>query len=596
MSTCISRCLTLFLFTITLVGCGGGGGGTTPPPPGTLLGQGSLNDEGGLVDLGPVEVEVAANGLRDVVAFEARTADLPAALPTGVVQAGNPIEINVTTGASAMEEPVTLTFHPENITGGANRLLAVAHYDEDNGEYEPLTVLGFDATTVTVESRAFSVFIPVELILDSLPPTYTVPNYVANQNGWRINNLGTTYLTPGGNCLGMSAYSIWFWKEKPAEKLFTKYDDIAAKIVATRAHLAQSQMWGTRQGTELRAEMNEIKLGQYEKCFLFYFNKPVIQTMKPRPHAGVAYGYVVGGFKLYDPNDPGAQVIIPWEDATGFGEYDNRSEFSLVCKPSTGRNQDFKDIYNDAEAGFHAPSVNITKPLDGEEIAGREVTIEGTVDVATWNAAIIFVGGKRFDRIIGSDRKFDLKVPLSAGDNNITVLAGTSLARQSSVAPGSGVNSVNVKCTEASRKLLVTMSWNQDSSDVDLYVTEPDNETSWYGRKVTPSGGALDVDNTTGRGPEHYTLGETAQDGVYKVYVHYFRDKDSNEDAFQRITGKITVVLDEGTEDRYQGDNAFTLTEANSQNADPGSTGAGWFHVATIDVVNSVVFFHRPVG
>jgi von Willebrand factor type A domain len=70
--------------------------------------------------------------------------------------------------------------------------------------------------------------------------------------------------------------------------------------------------------------------------------------------------------------------------------------------------------------------------------------------------------------------------------------------------------------------LRVTISWNTDATDVDLWVMEPDGTKCFYQQQHTPSGGELSQDQTQGYGPERYQIRQ-AQPGVYRILVHYFR-------------------------------------------------------------------------
>jgi hypothetical protein len=70
--------------------------------------------------------------------------------------------------------------------------------------------------------------------------------------------------------------------------------------------------------------------------------------------------------------------------------------------------------------------------------------------------------------------------------------------------------------------LRVTISWNTDATDVDLWVVEPDGTKCFYGNTQTPSGGELTQDQTQGYGPERYQIAK-ARSGAYQVLVHYFR-------------------------------------------------------------------------
>jgi hypothetical protein len=70
--------------------------------------------------------------------------------------------------------------------------------------------------------------------------------------------------------------------------------------------------------------------------------------------------------------------------------------------------------------------------------------------------------------------------------------------------------------------LRVTISWNTDNTDVDLWVIEPSGEKCFYQNRNTKAGGGLTEDQTQGYGPERYQI-KNAQRGLYRVIVHYFR-------------------------------------------------------------------------
>jgi hypothetical protein len=69
--------------------------------------------------------------------------------------------------------------------------------------------------------------------------------------------------------------------------------------------------------------------------------------------------------------------------------------------------------------------------------------------------------------------------------------------------------------------LRVTISWNTDGTDVDLWVIEPDGTKCYYQNRRTRAGGELSDDQTQGYGPERYQI-RKAQPGVYTIIVHYF--------------------------------------------------------------------------
>jgi hypothetical protein len=75
--------------------------------------------------------------------------------------------------------------------------------------------------------------------------------------------------------------------------------------------------------------------------------------------------------------------------------------------------------------------------------------------------------------------------------------------------------------TGASGIITVTLTWGSQP-DVDLHTFEPNGPHVYYAYKVGPSG-SLDVDDVTGFGPEHYTVGcETLEQGTYRVGVNYY--------------------------------------------------------------------------
>ena len=71
--------------------------------------------------------------------------------------------------------------------------------------------------------------------------------------------------------------------------------------------------------------------------------------------------------------------------------------------------------------------------------------------------------------------------------------------------------------------LRVTISWNTDATDVDLWVFEPDGTKVFYSNPHSKSGGQLSQDQTQGYGPERYQVAK-ALPGEYKIMVHYFNN------------------------------------------------------------------------
>ncbi|KJH78940.1 YfaP family protein [Pseudomonas sp. ES3-33] len=101
-------------------------------------------------------------------------------------------------------------------------------------------------------------------------------------------------------------------------------------------------------------------------------------------------------------------------------------------------------------------------------------------------------------------------------------------------------------------KLRVLLAWDSDNTDLDLHLITPDGAHIWYGDRAVPNGAALDVDVTTGYGPEIFAMPAPIK-GQYLVYVNYFgggyrSDDEGQEDAVQPLTtAQVTVITEEGT-------------------------------------------------
>jgi len=101
-------------------------------------------------------------------------------------------------------------------------------------------------------------------------------------------------------------------------------------------------------------------------------------------------------------------------------------------------------------------------------------------------------------------------------------------------------------------KLRVLLSWDSDNTDLDLHLVTPDGAHIWYGDRVAPNGAALDVDVTTGYGPEIFSMPAPIK-GQYLIYVNYFgggyrSDDEGQPDAVQPLTtAQVTVITEEGT-------------------------------------------------
>jgi hypothetical protein len=62
----------------------------------------------------------------------------------------------------------------------------------------------------------------------------------------------------------------------------------------------------------------------------------------------------------------------------------------------------------------------------------------------------------------------------------------------------------------------IVMDWNMNNTDIDLWVTDPNNEKCYYSHNRTDIGGRISHDMTQGFGPEQFLL-KNAIKGSYKI-------------------------------------------------------------------------------
>jgi Ca-activated chloride channel homolog len=85
--------------------------------------------------------------------------------------------------------------------------------------------------------------------------------------------------------------------------------------------------------------------------------------------------------------------------------------------------------------------------------------------------------------------------------------------------------------------LRIVLTWDADTTDVDLLITEPSGEQTSYGGLWTAAGGQIYNSFTQGYGPEEYII-HKAEPGEYLIQVDYF------ESDAQALRGPVTVHAD----------------------------------------------------
>ncbi len=110
--------------------------------------------------------------------------------------------------------------------------------------------------------------------------------------------------------------------------------------------------------------------------------------------------------------------------------------------------------------------------------------------------------------------------------------------------------------------LRVTISWNTDATDVDLWVIEPDGTKCFYQHKATKNGGELSQDQTQGYGPERYQI-VNAPKGTFQVLVHYYSTNPNLLGGESNV--KVSVTRNSGRENEQTENHTIILKNRNEQ-------------------------------
>ena len=572
--------------------CLGAGRGDTT----VFQGGGQIETDGGEIDAGDVTISVPADAILRPIRIDVAETDLPLALPTGLAQVDEAFEIDISDAdQDFINGPFKISVSYDDAgTMNDRHVLLPLHFE--GGEYRPVRILAIDpaAGSITFESRSFSTFVLAAFDKLRLPDRHQT-GFAPERNGWQIVNDGS-YFSPGGDCLGMSGYAVWYYNNR-SDELFMKYRDDIANLVAARAHLAQSQTWAKSQWRTMVA-LPESYVVSAMKGYMSFLRTPLILLMGTggrAAHASVVYGYDTRGFDFYDVNHPRMNQSVAYNG--GFGRYGSYDSFGFVAAASLGRTEDFGALTEQATAGFvRSNHIEVTSPGSGDVIATRETSVTGSVDTNLGgNGAVrlgLSVNGQRMRGVdLDGGGNFHAPLEVSQGTNTLIFLAGVNIRAQSNWYRNAATLIRTFEGDIPFTNLLTTLAWDQNRTDVDLYITEPLGETMWYRSLRTTNGLTLDIDDTNGFGPEHGTLGEshTPLEGVYRVRVHYYSDSGTGLPA----TGSVTILVHQGLETQAVEEVRFSIASADSNAAGPGGSGPSWADIADVDVVGGTIEVHQ---
>ena len=311
-------------------------------------------------------------------------------------------------------------------------------------------------------------------------------------------------------------------------------------------------------------------------------------------HMVMTYKYTIDGlgpgFEVYDPNNPGSEPgtqerRIFFNTQFGFpsfykaslregASYMRFNTFMAFSYKMYGPKSVYAGLYNSADSDFKDdtlfPTVKLTDatttpegktPVDTDNNDIRDtnktaVTISGTVSGGREEVlgVCIFVNGEGVYSAV-TQGQFSQIRPLRQGENNIIILA----TDRDTKSDWAGYLSDKIICTASKTTFSVTLVFPKSDCDLDLHIKEPtiNNLEGLHIYWMNRGGGTInfpyiDIDDTNGWGPEHYfasegmTLpngpyNESSLYGTYKIRVHYYADRDDNEDETQSVPWHLTI-------------------------------------------------------
>lgn len=174
--------------------------------------------------------------------------------------------------------------------------------------------------------------------------------------------------------------------------------------------------------------------------------------------------------------------------------------------------------------------ISLNRSYDGESVSSGVVTLGGRITGLPANVRTAEILGEGYVQQIDvrSDGTFTAPALLRAGSNTIVIRAGSQLLTQ------------RITLNRPRSALRATLIWDNGNSDIDLYMTNPGGATASY-RSKQAGGMELDVDNTSGYGPENIFV-VSPQRGNYRISVNNYARGEG-------VTATVYVYVNEVVRD-----------------------------------------------
>lgn len=429
-------------------------------------------------------------------------------------------------------------------------------------------------------------------------------------DGFKVANQDSFY-ERGGECMGMAVFSFWYYKYKMKKEghLFNKFNNIIGSdaagnplngqdIIATRAHIAThhyiADYW--------KLFDRQTYGGEYLYTFIMNtINQtgfPIILGLSKvyggsDAHALVVYGVddEKGHVLVYDPNYPGEKRFLVFNKSQKkFESYMGESKIAPFSYGTIFAQSDLERILLDAKRNFYSstmPMIHISYPDNNATIDSFTTTINGTITSAEVlvEELLIYNGNNKYTAHVNLDGSFSANVALKKGNNHLFFETRGRNSDNTSIKitpTNMDTQRYSLYVDAPSAAILMTLTWDTNDTDLDIYVIDPTGDYSSYYHKTTSDGGELDLDDVDGYGPEHWTLMDSdikRYGQPYRFRVHYYDDKGHGATNY-----RVTITVHQGTSSEKNYFYTGYLDVSNVINDDPTSIGNDWKDVAYISL------------
>ncbi|MCD6595206.1 hypothetical protein J7L68_05990 [bacterium] len=245
--------------------------------------------------------------------------------------------------------------------------------------------------------------------------------------------------------------------------------------------------------------------------------------------------------------------------------------FQIVIKDLAGNRYWTRDLEQSIGMDIDTTYGSLNLPpgtyvIDVSTVTGTDTYVSLTYTPGTGGALgamlVVYQNGNLYpisEAEAGADYSYTIDLVRGGNTIRILVIGNFDPSAQLDIANILGASDIiDIFCMTDEIAIRAVLSWQIDNSDVDLHFVSP-NSTVWsngdcfYGNK-TPEWGdtlstldnpILDVDNTSGYGPETMVL-PSPYDGLYTVVIHYFSDHGGGD-----APSNLVVTLNETTQRTY---------------------------------------------